>query len=162
MVAASCPLPVSSYTAFTLLSAFNEIPSTRELQHITQLGDDPPPPQIPWIREKTQAPVYIGGGLPPIPARLVKRIEDGQFVEMAEPLPDHLSSSPYTDEDQAKSSKVKYKEVLNIIEWLQCFSLYIAVIARSNANRVVNLLGYQNLIVQSQLKYRDGCWAVYG
>ena len=66
-----------------------------------------------------------------------------------------------TDEDQAKSSKVQYKEVLNIIEWLQCFSLHIAVIARSNASRVVDLLGYQNLIVQSQLKYRDGCWAVY-
>ena len=161
MAAASCPLPFSSYTAFTLLSAFNEIPSTSELQHITQLGDDPPPPQILRIREKTQAPVYIGGGLPPIPARLVKRIEDGQFVEMAELLPDHLSSSPYTDEDQANSSKVKYKEVLNIIEWLQCFSLYIAVIARSNASHVVDLLGYQNLIVQSQLKYRDGCWAVY-
>ena len=149
-----------SYTAFVLLSAFNEIPSTRELQHINQLGDNPPPPQILQIREKTQALVYIGGGLPPIPARLVKRIEDGQFVEMAELLLDHLSSSPYTDEDQAKSTKVKYKEVLDI-EWLQCFSLYIAVIARSNASCVVDLLGYQNLIVQSQLKYQDGCWAVY-
>ena len=33
------------------------------------------------------------------------------------------------------------------------------MIARSNASRVVDLLGYQN--VQSQLKYRNGCWAVY-
>ena len=61
---------------------------------------------------------------------------------MAELLPDHFNSSPYTDEDQAKSSKVKYKEVLSIIEWLLCFSLYIAVIARSNASHVVDLLGY--------------------
>ena len=82
-------------------------------------------------------------------------------MEMVELLPDHLSSSPYKNKDQAKSSKVKYKEVLNIIEWLQYFSLYIAVIAHSNVSRVVDLLGYQNLIVQSQLQYRDGCWAVY-
>ena len=155
------PPSFSFYTAFVLLSAFNEIPSTRELQHINQLGDNPPPPQILQIREKTQALVYIGGGLPPIPARLVKRIEDSQFEEMAELLPDHLSLSPYTDEDQAKGTKVKYKEVLDIIEWLQCFSLYIAVIARSNASCVVDLLGYQNLIVQNQLKYQDGYWAVY-
>ena len=147
------PPPFSSYTAFILLSAFNEIPSTRELQHITQLGDDPSPPRILSIREKIQAPVYIGGRLPPIPARLVKIIEDVQFMEMAELLPDHLSSSLYTDEDQAKSTKVKYKEVLNIIEWLQYFSLYIALIACSNDIRVVDLLGYQNLIFQNQLKY---------
>ena len=88
--------------------------------------------------------VYIGGGLPPIPARQVKRIKDGQFMEMAKLLPDHLSSSPYSDEDQAKRTKVKYKEVLDIIEWLQCFSLYIAMIACSNASCVVDLLGYQN------------------
>ena len=35
------------------------------------------------------------------------------------------------------------------------------MIAHSNARHVVDLLGYQNLIVQSQLKCRDGCWAVY-
>ena len=67
--------------------------------------DDPPPPQIPRIREKTQAPVYIGGGLPPIPARLVKRIENGQFVEMAELLPDHLSSFPTLTKIKQKAQK---------------------------------------------------------
>ena len=70
-------------------------------------------------------------------------VEDGQFVEMAELLPDHLSSSHYAEEDQSKSTKIKYKEVLNIIEWLQCFSLYIAMIVHSNASHVVDLLGYQ-------------------
>ena len=32
----------------------------------------------------------IGAGLPPIPPRLVIRIEAGEFIDMAELLPDHL------------------------------------------------------------------------
>ena len=82
---------------------------------VPKRGDNPPPPQILQSTEKTQALLYIGGGLPPSTTILIKRRGD---VKMAELLPDHLSLSPYTDEDRAKSTKVKYKEVLDIIEWL--------------------------------------------
>ena len=37
--------------------------------------------------------LYIGVGLPPIPPRLVTRIEVGEFIDMAELLPDHLGAT---------------------------------------------------------------------
>ena len=94
--------------------------------------------------------MYIDGALPPLPAKLFKKIEDGQFVKMAEFLQDHLISPHYTDKDQSTSTTVKYKEMLSIIEWLQYFSLYIAMIAHTNSSCVVDLLGYHNLIIESQ------------
>ena len=45
----------------------------------------------------------IGAGLPPIPPRLVTRIEAGEFIDMAELLPDQLG--PATTLTLPKPSK---------------------------------------------------------
>ena len=81
--------------------------------------------------EKMSASLYIGGRLPPVPAKLANRIQDGQFVEMAELLLEWLRGTNPHNEDQLKSSKSKYKEISSIVDWIQCFSLYIAIISRS-------------------------------
>ena len=44
-----------------------------------------PPPK------KRAVPVFVHGlGIPPVPGRLVEKILDGQFVDMAELLPDNI------------------------------------------------------------------------
>ena len=67
--------------------------------------------------------MYIGAGLPPVPPKLVKRIQDEWFIDMAELLPAHLSSSQSTDDEQSGKTKPKHQEVINIVKWLQCFSI---------------------------------------
>ena len=54
--------------------------------------------------------MVISGGLPP--AKLVKRIQEGSFVEMAEFLPETLSSLEYgTNEDPAgQKRKCGYRQ----------------------------------------------------
>lgn len=76
-------------------------------------------------------------------------------MEMAELSPERLLH--YTDEDQARSNKNKPQEVSNIVEWLQCFGTYIAVIFHTGPGQMADLLGYQNLIIQGHLKYQDSC-----
>jgi len=49
--------------------------------------------------ETLHPPVLISNGLPPVPFRLVKRVDDGLFVEMAELLPDYLGSVGLNTED---------------------------------------------------------------
>ena len=100
--------------------------------------------------------------MPPIPAKLAKRIQDGQFVEMVELLPDLLRGYNPSDEDKLKSSKSKYHEsqITNIINWMQCFSLYIAIICHSQPQRTVDLLGYQNLIITSHQQFPAAASAV--
>jgi len=80
---------------------------------------------------------------------------------MTELLPECVRSSHYMDDDQARRSKNRPQEVFNIVNWLQCFGTYMAVISCTVPGHMADLLGYQNLIIQGHLKYQDGCWASY-
>ena len=111
--------------------------------------------------EKTSTPLYIGGGMPPIPAKLAKLIQEGLFIEMVELMPDYLRSPNPSDEDLLKHSKPKNWEITNIVDWIQCFSLYIAVVCRSQPQQITDLLGYQNLIITSHQRFPDFNWATY-
>jgi len=94
---------------------------------------------------KPLPPKLIRGGLPPIPAKLVKRIEK------AELLAETLISPEYTVYDQSTSSKQKLKEVTNITDWVQCVGLFIAIISLKESHRIPDLIGYQNLIMRSSV-----------
>ena len=123
---------------------------------------DPPSTSLPsGSGGKGQSLVYITSGLPPIPAKLVTRIQEGRFVEMAELSPIQLGLLDSPDYKQFKGSKSKLQEVTNIVEWVQCFGTYIAIITRTEPYRITDLLGYQNLIIQSYQKYQKGCWVAY-
>ena len=56
-------------------------------------------------------------------------------------LPDLLQNASLPD-DSNKNSKPKSHSIGSIIEWVRCFSCYIAVISRSQPQRVIDLLGY--------------------
>ena len=73
--------------------------------------------------------VSIGTGLPPVPKKLVTRIQAGEYIDMAELLPDRLgiSAGPVAKDDK-QSSKPKRRQVTNILEWIQCFGIYSAVL----------------------------------
>ena len=110
---------------------------------------------------KPPPPVLISGGLPPVPAKLVKRIQDGLFVEMAELLPETLSSPEYAASEEPAGQKQKLREVTNIVDWVQCFGVFIAIISRKEPNRITDLIGYQNLIIQSSIHCQEGRWVIY-
>ena len=152
--------------------ALDQVPTANQLHLVQQIGDPPtsssyPMPScsttVPTLPpcEKTSTPLYIGGGMPPIPAKLAKRIQEGLFVEMVELMPDYLRSPNPSDEDQFKNTKPKNWEITNIVDWIQCFSLYIAVVCRSQPQRIADLLGYQNLIITSHQRFPDFNWATY-
>ena len=101
---------------------------------------------IPLTIDKEPAPFHLGGGLLPVPGKLVKKIEKGRFIDMAELLPEHLSSQ-WEGDDQSKSTKPKCKAVTNILEWLQCFGIYVAIISRKELHWVVDMLAYQHLVI---------------
>ena len=96
-----------------------------------------------------------------MPVRLVERIKQGIFVEMSELFPDHLGSADANVGDR-RVNKTKLSEVDNIIDWIQCFGIYIAVLSHSAPDRVADLLGYQSLIISASQYHRAGRWVVYG
>ena len=76
---------------------------------------------------------------------------------MAELLPEQVGSQ----EDDSKAAKPKRWSISTILEWIQCFGIYIAIIARKDPTRVTDLLGYQHLIIQFHQEYQGDCWLSY-
>ena len=112
----------------------------------------------------------IPAGLPPaiapsgvgIPAKVAQRIWKGEFVEMAELLPEKLGqadSLPSTSkEDKQKARK---KRVASILQWVECFHTYIGVLVQQHPGRTQDLLAYASLVVHAARKYRGEGWATY-
>ena len=96
--------------------------------------------------DKSLPPMLISDGLPPVPAKLVKKIQEGHFVEMAELLADTLISPEYAGDQNSDSNKWKPKEVTDIMNWVQCFGVFMAIISLQEPHRIPNLIGYQSLI----------------
>ena len=66
-----------------------------------------------------QPPIMLSNILPPVPPRLVKRVEEGLFIEMFELLPDPLCSADWNSEDQSTSTMHKPSELSIITDWVQ-------------------------------------------
>ena len=97
----------------------------------------------------------FGARLPPVPTKLVKRIQDGEFIDMSELAIDRLGL-PLSD-DNTKPVRSRRRPVASIVERAQCFSNYTALVAQTQSQRVSDLLGYQHLIPEAHLQYKgDG------
>ena len=106
----------------------------------------------------------IGMGLSPIPRKLVNRIQLGEFIDVAELLPDSLgvSTNPQnTGEKDKLPWETKKRQVTSILEWVQCFGIYIAVIAAKHPEKIKDLLGYQALIIEAHMEYDSDTWLGY-
>ena len=55
----------------------------------------------------------LGAGLPPVPAKLVSKVESGAFIEMADLLPEQLGTY-YSDKEP--KARAKKPSVTNIME----------------------------------------------
>jgi len=114
------------------------MPPARMLQHIALIGNEvlptaaSPAGNYEAMPVNTLAPALptprphivtlLGAGLPPIPAKIVSRIEAGEFIEMAELLPERLdpTRSLFIDEPEASKTHKRHKTVTSILEWTQC------------------------------------------
>ena len=80
---------------------------------------------------------------------------------MAELLPDRLGVSTTPNKDDKQAAKQKRRQVTNILEWIQCFSIYVAVLTQKHPDRIQDLLGYQALIVEACMEYNSEAWLSY-
>ena len=110
--------------------------------------------------EKLQPPILLSNSLPPVPTKLVKMVKQGLCMEMAELSPSYLNSAEVNTGNQPVSRKPLPK-VLDIVEWVQCFGIYMAIVSRSKPKRIADLIGYQSLIIAASQNCREGSWAMY-
>lgn len=150
--------------SFTL--EHNSLPSDTRLAHIAEFsssldeahrlkGD---PPSVPSSSQPNTSQAVLGAGWPPVPSKLVQRIEEGEFIELSDLLPERLA---FGTVDESAKGKTKKKIIPTILEWVQCFSLYTAIVSRKQPERVPDLLGYQSLIIDAHREFKGDYWMGY-
>ena len=108
-----------------------------------------------------KAGTKISDGLPPVPEKLVAKIRRGEFVELHEfPLPNALQSQwtllgRFQGQGQGRGSTT----VVSV--WLQCFALYMGVLASSKPALVPDLMAYMISIIRVSQEFEGSAWMVY-
>lgn len=128
-----------------------------QLKEKSGLSKSPPP-----------AMTATGEGLPALPRKWVEKIQAGEYIDFAElpPAKGKIKTLPSSIEGQilviqaadwAESRKI----IPDFATWVQCFSVYMAVVTAKDPDRTKNLLAYLSLIAKCSLKYRWPSWVVY-
>ena len=107
---------------------------------------------------EASAVLSISPGLPPVPNKLVARIQAGEFIDMAEFLPDHIGINTTPSKEDKQAAKHKRRQVTESLEWIQCFSIYVVVLTQKHPDCIQDLLGYQALIVEACMEYNSKVW----
>lgn len=87
--------------------------------------------------------------LPPIPAHLVKAIQNGKYVDFGDLLPEALSEAFDKAQQEGKedSAKAKKKHPINSpVDWGLAFSTFAAVTTHFHPERAPQLITYSNII----------------
>ena len=86
-------------------------------------------------------------------------------MDMAELLPDRMgiatTPSFLSDKDEKQPFKTKRRQVTNITEWVQCYSIYVAVLTSKYPDKIQDLMGYQALIIEACMEYGSEAWLGY-
>ena len=112
--------------------------------------------------------VCLGAGLPPIPKRLVDKIQANEYIDFTELPPARGKgrvSAPQNDGQivvvQAADLLQARKVIPDMATWSQCFALYVAVLGAHQPSRLADLMGYHSLIARASKKFKWPSWVVY-
>ena len=116
------------------------------------------PPAVPVL------PVggYMGEGLMPVPAKLVRKIHNLEFVEMRDMLPETwLSEEEETTRNMLALPRRKSAQLTNILQWVQCFEGMVGVLATRYPQTIPEVMSYMATIVKCSRDFDGVAWAQY-
>ena len=168
---------------FAAEAGLGEIPDASQLTGISEFQPLQPSSEsqssvaqlLSVLREKgaqdrppALATIATGEGLPALSKKLVERIQAGEFVDFAEmpPAKGKIKGTPSSLEGQilviqAADLLESRKLIPDLATWVQCYSVYMAVVTAKSPERTRNMLAYLTLIAKCSLKYRWPSWLVY-
>ena len=156
--------PIASYMAFmhTPTACTNVLPpcvpfvpsltSTSVLSH-TPPGSSTAPAGC--RSRSTRLSFDVGPGQPPIPPKLVEQIQQGEFIDLADLLPDSLRDNELPQELLLDNQhllipkQAQKREVHDIISWVDCWTAYSLVLLSGHPDQAVELLKYQDVIIRT-------------
>ena len=106
--------------------------------------------------------MFMGEGLPPVPGHLAERIQNWEFIEMFELLPELLADQKAGESMEKQPHRARgRKRVQDIGAWLQCFAVFVGVVAKSSPEAIPGLMAYMISIIRASQEYEGAAWAAY-
>ena len=115
--------------------------------------------------------VFIGEGFPPLTAKVVQKIEKGEYVDFTDLLPKRpmLEENPLTELAEngivvlthSKQVKAQKKPIRDIATWVEAFMTFAAVRNRKHPEHNNDLLAYGSIIVQGARDHKTPGWLTY-
>ena len=155
-------VPTSSVPSSTV-AATNVLASTRSVMSLLL-------PQAEGVANSSkQSKIWIGDGLPAIPKRLHDWMINWEFVDLAELKPAGVLESLHPEPDPQRYiilpglevARARKKPIEEIGRWIQCFAIYMAVMARKHPKAIPEMLAYMLSIMRAQQEYEEPAWSRY-
>ena len=125
-------------------------------------------PQSEGCKDSTTQPqaFILSAGLAPVPSKLVAKIQKLEFVDMAELLRDNLELQRQMRSQEQLSQpssqpRNRQREIPDILSWVSCFGVYMAVLTSKYPEMTRQLLAYQTLIVREARRCGGNGWLAY-
>ena len=116
---------------------------------------------------KPEKAFIVGPGHAPIPAKLAKKIIEGQFVELADLLTVNLCTmeqEPQTFLEGkllVSNAKRRQVEIKDILTWTEAFTIFQLVLCATFLLRWLDLMKYKLLIIQTARQHPGLAWLEY-
>ena len=101
-------------------------------------------------------PFILGEALPVVPAKLVKRIQNELLKDNIEAEHRRLTSV-----EEGGSSRGVRREVPNLWSWLQCYSLFAAILCSKYPKKAREFWAYQATIIGEAKRCGGSGWHLY-
>ena len=96
-----------------------------------------------------------------LPPKLVRRILDLEFVEMAELLPDTWQEESAASEPGHPHRQTRRPLVTEILPWLECFGRLAAVLCTKYPEKAAEFWAYQTSIIRAARNFEGTAWVAY-
>ena len=117
---------------------------------------------------QSQGLIPIGIGLAALPKKLMEKIQANEYIDFNElpPAKGRSKGLPQMLEGQViliqSADLVQSRKMIpDLATWLQCYSLYVAVMAAKHPERITELMAYQSQITRASARYKWPAWLVY-
>ena len=85
-------------------------------------------------------------------SKLVAKIVKGDYVDMAELLRVNIEADRRRAMDSSaagpRTSQAHWREVPDFLSWLQCFGVYVGIVANHKPEKLRQLMAYQTLMIR--------------
>ena len=169
-----------SYYAIIILLAGHETHLPTNISTITHdktaaTGNTPPSSaalSLAAALSKMSKPVTdiaLGRGIPTLPRRMVERMLAWEYIDLAELPParanvskESLNATPNVLLIQSFESARNHRRLIpDITTWVQCFSIYMSVLATKHGEYIPELMAYMRDIIRVSKQFKWPAWIIY-